>query len=794
MKNNNFKIHFTIRMIVWYSFLFLLVGNNYSLSAQVKKYTSINKKERTTYNFLDSPEANKKQKKDKNLKIVYSDRARNNVYLDPYALKKGEKQDLLTPYYVINRKNDFFELVKLDPSLLGKPKGLLSVIFSGKYNFKDSKNVEYVGWIQKNNLLRFSHPKISEYNYRPIRYIIGINRLNTLFNIQKYVKEDSVHVYETPKLKTKIDEKLLLNQFVYLYKYNVTKTAVLVSNLENMHPTDSAKRIMGWIPTYLVKKIGQQQVFDIHKTDSLLFLNKNAVYSSYLNTQEIASKFIYIDTENRKETIKKDDSIHVSIPLNVWNHYDNKLINVEGNDILIRKLKKVREENKIINFHYVFDCSANLRSQQILLISSLQRIWMQISKNKIYEEYEFNFSASSYGCGTFYKLPIKKSFALWVDFIQKAISNDSSMVTDEINNNGIKQCFDYSLSNLETPSFTNNIIMVVGSKKFEKFEDIEGLTEKLAFTSSRLIFCQLENKVKNEYQDYTLQAKQILNSVGSKYAAFLKAYTVENRLVKKENIFINIPSEDNMYIYDAPENSIYQGALVFPKINQQLYPESFDIAVDTVLTKIVRFNDVAISSLEFHAEKLGFLRSKLGDRMKKVIEHETGFNENLIPRRDMDEYYYENRNFNFNENSELVQGFLLSKRELEVLIDGYRSLAPKMSKEIKQKDRKFIFKLYKGNLNGINKMILRNELDVSSSLSEIFFFKTGFPVQIACLSDISVSDLLSKRRVSNEDFLDLMNYLRTKIDGLEKMLDEEKGIDIKGEGSKYYFIPVEKII
>lgn len=783
-----------MKHIIRCSILFFFFGINSSVFGQVKKYASVNKIERNTYNFIESPATKRQQLKDKNLKIVYSDRAKNNVYLDPYALKEGEKQDFLTPYFVINEKNNFVEIVKLDISLLGRPKGLLSPVYSGKYTFKKTKEVTYVGWIQKNKLLLFSHPKISEINYRPLRYLLGIYDLNGLFKMEKHVEKDRVHVYESPKLKNKMDKGLVLNQFVYLYKYNDTKTSALVSNLKNIHDADTSNQIMGWVSTAMLKNIGQQQVLDVHKTDSLFFTGAKQTERNYINTKEISTNFLYVNAKHRKEVLNDQDALNVSVPLNVWDNYKSKLINVEGNNILIRKIKEIKEENKIINFHYIFDCSASARPKQTKIISSLQRIWMQISENEMYQNYEFSFTASSFGCGAFYNFPKSKSFPLWIDYIQKAISNDPSIAPSESSYKGISQCLEYSLATIETPSFSNNIIMVVGAKRFKKIIDLERLTKKIALTSSRLIFYQLENKSSSEYQDYMLQAKQILSEVGNKYAAFLKAYTVENKLVKSTHIFTSIPSKDNIYVYDAPENSIYQGGLVFPKINQQLNPESFDIALDAVLSKTIKFNKLFINSLEYHADNLGFLDAESGLRIKQLIQNDTLYNGRVLPKNDLKTRFYENRGFNFSDNSGFAQGFLLSESELEILIDAYRSLSPKISEKIARKDRNFIFNLYYDNLEGINEMILRKELDSDSTLAEMFFLKTGFPVQIECFSDISVSDLRSKRRVSDDMFLNLMNYVRGKTEDLEQLLDQENGIEIKGESSKYYFISVAKII
>ncbi len=779
------------------TFLSLLSVLETPLLAQVKKYTKIEKTKRNTYNLEETAKTRKRQRKDKSVYKVYSDRSKNLVYLDPYAQKKGEEQDILTPFYVLDQENDYLEVATADPEVLGKPKGLFSFLFSGKRTFKDAKKAKYVGWVHKDNVIHYAHPKLSEYNYKPMRYAVGVQDLNTLYTIEKYVKEDSVYVFKDPLFKEKSDKKLLLDQFVFLYKYNPNKKAALVSNLAHLKPEDSVSRTIGWIPGSLLKQIGQQQVYAIDQVDSLAFFEKTKGTYTYIDANEIGGGFIYDLSKHKEKIIQTEDSTTVAVPISVWNHYDNKLINVDGEDVLIRKLKDIKADNKIVNFHFIFDCAEELKKKQLLLMSSLQRIWVLLSTEEKYKGYEFSFSASSYGCGKFYALPKTKSFSLWVDYLQNIFLDTKNYVASEKNTKGIEQCFEYATADMAKQSFTNNIIMVAGEERFFTPPNIKDITQKLGQTSSRIIFYQLENKADDQHQDYLLQAKDILGRVSTNHSGFIRAFIVENDLIKNENIFTSIPSVDNIYVYDSPDNSTYQGGVVFPKINKTLSATSFDKALDSVLSTTIRFNATFTGSLEYHAKKLGFLRSKSGEQIKEMILRDTTYSNSLgmLPRNYMYEKYYKNKKYSPQDNPDAVTGYLLSKEELEIAIDSYKSLVPLFSKEVKRKERRRLYRMYRKNSRNINKDLFRRTLRRKDYLADLIFTKTGIPVKNDFLLKTKIKHIKRKRRTSHAAFTKIVKELREKIEVLEEILSK-KNTKMYTDGSKkqYYFISEHHIL
>lgn len=767
------------------------------LFGQVGKYNLIEKRIKNSYNLENYTDNPIRQEIDHGIYKVYSDRAENLVYLDPYSQKKGENQDFLTPYYVLDKKNDHLKIVTAEPGILGKPKGMFSFLFSGNYTFKDAKKTKYVGWIHKDNVIHYGHSTLSRCNYKPLRYVVGAHDVKTLYNSDEYVEKDSVNVFKDPLFRENSDKKLLLNQFVYLYKYSPSKKAVLVSNLADIKSKDSITRIMGWIPEFLLKNVGQQQVYAIDKLDSLAFLNKTKKYYEYAGKNEIGGEFIYDVSKNHKRQKEAKDSISATIPLSVWNHYDNKLINVDGEDVLIRKLKIIKEENKKMNFHFIFDCRKDLKKKQLLLMSSLQKIWMLLSTKDKYKGYEFTFSASSYGCGKFYALPKTKSFSVWVDYLQNIFLDTNKNIVAEVNTKGIEQCFEYAIRDIPEQSFTNNIIMVSGEKRFFTSPDIKNITKKLGETSSRIIFYQLESKSDDQHQDYILQAKDLLNKVSKSHSNFIRAFIVENDLIKIKNTFTNIPAADNIYIYDAPNNSTYQGGITFPKINKILSATSFDKALDSVLSKTIRFNSIFRGSLEYHAQKLGFLRSKSGKKIKEMILKDTTYSNNLalLPRNYMYQKYYKNKKFKLGDNKEAVLGYLLSKEELKLVIDSYKSLIPAYSKKIRRKERRLLFRIYRKNRKNINKNIFRKILRRKNYIADLIYLKTGLPVKSDFLLNTKIKHIKRKRRNSHIVFAEKMKELRIKITVLEEILSKKKTKMYKdGSLKEYYFITNNQIL
>jgi hypothetical protein len=777
--------------------LTLLVFTTASLDAQVRTYQKVKKLNKQTYNFHGDEEPDK-LKKNKDIYIVYSDRSENSTFGDAYAQKRNPAQPFLKPFFVLDEKNDYVELAAYDPSLLGKPKGFGSSLYSGKYTFSDSKKAEYIGWIHKNRLLHYSQAETSHLNYRPVRYVLGIRELSTLFNVEKFIVEDEVKLYLDPDFKRESDKKLQLNQIVYLYKENERQTAVLVSNQSQISDADSADRIMGWVSKDLINYVGQHQVFSTDSIDSITFYQPYYFgQKSSLLKREIGSSIIFNTEKNTAFNVREEDTVDVMVPTSVWDHSENTLTNVEGDELYISKIEEIEKQSKNINFHFIFDSSDGAKLKQIKLMSSLQRIWLLYAENEEYSDYKFTFSTSSYGTNEFYLYRRTTSFPEWIEYINKVLLGDPSAYKTMVNDVGIERCFNFVLAASDTIDFSTNIVMVSGMKAFTRMSarTKTRLTKRLAQASSRLIFFQLANSSDDAYQEFILQSKDLLGRVALEYADFMKSFTVDNRLVKEKNIFKPIESEDNLYVYDSPGSSNYQGGIGFSKMNSELVPTSVDMVLDTVIAHTLRTNKIYLESLDEYNSKLGFLRSKPSKYIDKIVDQDSTYQDqiSLLPRNSLDESFNRYEQVLISEN-DLITAYLLSEAELQLLIDNYKSLVPLFSYEVTPKDRSFVLDIYQENIKNLNELFLNEVLSSKSSVADLIFIKSGLPVADQTLHDLKVKNVTKKRKLDNATFTALYLELRKKIDELEVIYgsDEKMTTDYDAT-TRYYFIPVEKL-
>ena len=279
------------------------------------------------------------------------------------------------------------------------------------------------------------------------------------------------------------------------------------------------------------------------------------------------------------------------------------------------------------------------------------------------------------------------------------------------------------------------------------------------------------------------------------YGEFIKEFTVDNNLVKEKNIFNSIPSEDNLYVYDSPKSSNYQGGIGFSKMNSELVPTSFDIVLDSVISNTLRTNRLYTESLDAYNSKLGFLRSRPSRYIGKVVEQDSTYQgqANLIPRNRLDESYnrYEQMII---ENNNLSTAYLLSESELQILIDNYKSLVPLFSGDVGRSERRVVAGMYAENVKNLNELFMRRVLTPKSTVADLVFIKSGIPVGTERLHEIQLKEILNKRKIKHEEFQQLLLDLRKKVDELETIFANDINMTKEYDAStRYFFIPAEKL-
>lgn len=148
--------------------------------------------------------------------------------------------------------------------------------------------------------------------------------------------------------------------------------------------------------------------------------------------------------------------------------------------------------------------------------------------------------------------------------------------------------------------FSNNVFVILGSKQTLSLHEQQ--LSWLATQPARLLFVQIDRASGTSYQDFLLQAKSILDSHSTKYIDHISNYIADSRLVKTE-LFKNIEATDaNLYLYDAPYNSLTVGGILFPKGRNRLESNALETALDSVLWQSSRRTAYCCTHLKIMSE------------------------------------------------------------------------------------------------------------------------------------------------------------------------------------------------
>ena len=338
-------------------------------------------------------------------------------------------------------------------------------------------------------------------------------------------------------------------------------------------------------------------------------------------------------------------------------------------------------------------------------------------------------------------------------------------------------------------SFENNFFIVVGANNsINSLLPDDG--NKLTKNSAKLLFVTLENKNSPEIQDFILQNKAYLNLASSQSKKFIQNYYVDQKLLIDNDEFAFSDEFDNSYIFDAPTKSNFNGGIVFPKLDNEINPKSVNTAIDSILVKTIKTNNLHLKSLRDYRSEFSFLRripsNKLNELLKNVAVKDSISNE--ITKNYKNEIFLYKATDTISPALDNKLCLLMNKEEIKTLIENYRELVVKdytqenISKEI-IKDFRNKSKNFVKNQNATTKVKYKN------TLADLFFNKTGVFVNSLKLHETKIKDV-KKLKKNPTDFRSLFTELNQKLETLETMQRNDTFELFNQDAAvTYYYIP-----
>lgn len=748
----------------FFSLYLLFVGVNGF--AQVGKYDRVAKEKKDIYN-CPNVSLDRKLKRSQSIKVVYSDRNNNSSYEDAYGRKKYQKATLGDAYYVIDQKNNAYELVLADPSIIGKPQGLFSFLMSKKTHFADSKSAKYKGWISKERLLLYGRAIDDSLYHQPKCFRLGISNYCNIQKINRFIKGDSVMLYDQPNLQKLLSKKLKCNSLVYTYKYSNTKDAILISNYAEIDP-ENKEQVLGWVPKELLVEVGSKVYYIPNTTTAVI---SNCQDTIRMDSLDIDGSFCY--------TVRDDSLEMLRLPVYLWNHHHDKMINVKGNVFASKYMDIIRNGSKIKHIHLVVqqDDLSKLKGY----MGVFQNIWMLIRKY----HYSADFSFSTYGSSLTYRRNSTQSYADWINYISKAV--EKRIAPNYYQSQSPTELFQDLIGKQFPNQFEDNLFIVVGSKHSTFTKKGSKWLKRLTPYSPQILFVQLENNIQNKYQDFVLGAKYTSNQMAINHSHSVQNYMVDNSLVVKKQEMVHLLTEhDNVYLYHAPEESLYNGGILFPSIGKHISPASFDMAIDSLFRYEKNTYDMLNNSLETYHKEL-VMGSRTPSNQLKLWENRDLVNVYAIPENNINDIIFQDY-YTVGQMSKLTTtGILLREDQLTSLIDSYRSMFPRFSSiSTTRKERRLLKKIYRQERKRINRSHYKRVLKRKDYISSYFFYKTSIPFYDKTYGEIKAKKIVRKKVFNQTVYEELIR----KIDHLEKSFLKK---EIK-KNNDLFFIPNELLL
>lgn len=766
-----------ISILLRYTSLMCLMVTS-AVFSQVKNSTSVLKKRENTVNTYDNEPQKERERSE--LKLVFSDRSDNNIYEEPYGARVKNKANILAPMYVIDEDKNYYQVVVADKKLIGKPKGTFAVLRSKKNHFSNAKEVQYLGWIKKDNVIEYSRAMQNQTNLKYVKYFVACNTLDNLFNSGKNVRKDAVLLKNDPNLESIAKKNIKLNDFVYVYKINKTTNSAFVANLDDLVTKDTTNLKYGWVPLQYLNPIEDNMVVKMNPSDTLQFSSGKINFRA----NELYKNTFFVNENQSSLPIRFPNTTKILLPVNVWNHDKNKITNLKGDDISIKTIEQIALQSKSINFYYVFENNNSTKQYLKKTLSALQNLKLTINSD-LYTNYNFTYSFIAKGKSKSYYLIKSKSFSKWFDLIEKSIKTPDEITKENIlpnNNASISQFL--SSDN----SFENNFFILTG---------LEGTINSvlpdnfsiLAKNNAKLLFILFRNENSSDNQDFILQSKMYLSEASNANKKNIQNYYLDPKLVTKNDEFTYSGEVDNDYIYNAPLKSNFNGGIIFPKLNSELTAETINKAIDSVISKTIKTNNALLKSLTQYKDEFSFLRSQPSQTINSLVQNYSQRDSigTDIPKNYKSETFVINAQDTLISNLENKVNILVTEDEIKQLIENYRELVSKEYTNtnidkveiLSFRDR---CKIFAKNIRKTESLRSRN------SLADLLYYKTRIFVNSTDLHEIRIKDI-KKFKKKPDEFRTIFTKLNAKVEVLEKMQRNNTFEVFDNESqTKYYYI------
>lgn len=534
--------------------------------------------------------------------IVVSDRSRNTAYLDKDDEKSYKEVKFLEPLMVLKHRDGMVKVAEYVPDALMKK--------------VSSKSIKTYGWIPESDLLLWNNSLKSERTGYPVRVAVVPNNSEVIRSAERYYKNDSIMVFNSPSLIETANVKIPNGQMVYVYKQAENNKRFLVGKKPTIDIDSIGTSLYGWVSSNVISTWGERSAIKLKNTTGIsdTGLGIHEGYPGGSGSDAENKTAILLTDVNKRPPL--ENIFPVTLPLegtptpdlktkyftNILDYSKNYVFNVLGEEIYFDRYKEITERDKKMNIVFALDISAANAPYASIVKSLLQDLQLRFEKPSY-------FSTVKYGVVLYKNNPCGNNVSV------SNLSTDYSKITTFINeksnemncasNSGyqpVGEALSAAGNLLSNVPDETNIVVTVGtsaSQSGNMYSVISSLTQAQA----RLIMFQTNARSSDNYNDFVLMAENVVTNTAKNIAELKKQKITDQYDVLTKNNFSLVEGDEGFFSLAYPKQSMSQGFVIFPKKGDVATPGFLKKSVDSLIAQVTVDNQNIDKSLNnyFHS-------------------------------------------------------------------------------------------------------------------------------------------------------------------------------------------------
>ncbi|HBV16075.1 type VI secretion system protein TssR domain-containing protein [Chryseobacterium carnipullorum] len=532
--------------------------------------------------------------------IVISDRSRNTAYLDKSDEKSYKEVKFLEPLMVLKNRDGMVKVAEYIPDALMKK--------------VSSKSIKTYGWIPESDLLLWNNSLKSEKTGYPVRVAVVPNNSEVIRSAERYYKNDSIMVFNSPSLIETANVKIPNGQMVYVYKQAENNKRFLVGKKPSIDIDSISTNLYGWVNANVISAWGERSAIKL-KNDTKVTESALGIHEGYPGAADAESRTAVLLTETHKRT-PLENIYPVNLALdeaptpdsktkyftNILDYSKNYIFNVLGEKIIFDRYREITERDKNINIVFALDVSAPNAPYAPIVKSLLQDL-------------QLRFEKPSYFSGVKYGVVLYKNNPCGENVLVSNLSTDYSKITtfitektNEMNcasNSGyqpVGEALSAAGNLLSNVPDETNIVVTVGTSANQS-GNMYSVISSLTQAQARLIMFQTSARSSDTYNDFVLMAENVVTNTAKNIAELKKEKIINQSDVLTKNNFSLIEGDAGFFSLDYPKQSMSQGFVIFPKKGDVAMPGYLKKSVDSLIAQVTLDNQTIDKSLNeyFHS-------------------------------------------------------------------------------------------------------------------------------------------------------------------------------------------------